>query len=159
MKIFIYPGTFDPFTKGHIDIARRAVSICDKLFVAILVNSTKTTSFTVDERIYMAKCSLEGIGNIEVESFQGLLVDYFKLRNAVAVVRGLRSESDFRYEAELTAANKLLCPGFEAVLMPCSMDLAYTSSTIVREVASYGGDVSGMVLPELAPMILNKLKR
>ena len=159
MKIFIYPGTFDPFTKGHIDIARRAVSICDKLFVAILVNSTKTTSFTVDERIYMAKRSLEGIGNIEVESFQGLLVDYFKLRNAVAVVRGLRSESDFRYEAELTAANKLLCPGFEAVLMPCSMDLAYTSSTIVREVASYGGDVSGMVLPELAPMILNKLKR
>ena len=134
------------------------MSICDKLYVAILVNSTKKTSFTVEERIYMAKCSLKGIENIEVESFQGLLVDYFRLRNADAVVRGLRSESDFRYEAELTAANKLLCPGFEAVLMPCSMDLAFTSSTIVREVASYGGDVSGMVLPELAPMILDKLK-
>ena len=114
--------------------------------------------FSVEERIYMAKRSLDGIDRVEVESFQGLLVDYFRMKKAVAVVRGLRSESDFRYEAELTAANKLLCPGFEAVLMPCSMDLAFTSSTIVREVASYGGDVSGMVLPELVPMILDKYK-
>jgi len=159
VKTFIYPGTFDPFTNGHTDIARRAISICDKLYVAVLTNSTKKTSFSVDERIYMAKRSLEGIPGIEVESFQGLLVDYFKLKNADAVVRGLRSESDFRYEAELTAANKLLCPDFEAVLMPCRMDLAFTSSTIVREVASYGGDVSGMILPELAPMILDKFKR
>ena len=158
MKTFIYPGTFDPFTKGHIDIARRAVSICDKLYVAILVNSTKKTTFTVEERMYMAKRSLENIERVEVESFQGLLVDYFKLKKAVAVVRGLRSESDFRFEAEMTAANKLLCPEFEAVLMPCSMDLAFTSSTIVREVASYGGDVSGMVMPELVPMILDKYK-
>ncbi|MHB8962445.1 MAG: pantetheine-phosphate adenylyltransferase [Saccharofermentanales bacterium] len=159
MKTFIYPGTFDPFTNGHTDIARRAVVICDKLYVAILTNNTKKTYFTVEERINMARISLKGIPNIEIESFDGLLVDYFKMRGACAVVRGLRSESDFRYEAELTAANKLLLPKFEAVLLPCRMDLAFTSSTIVREVASYGGDVSGMVSKGIVQLIADKLKR
>lgn len=159
MKIFIYPGTFDPFTNGHTDIARRAVSICDKLYVAILTNNKKQASFTVEERIEMAKKSLAGIKNVEVESFDGLLVDYFKIRNASAVVRGLRSESDFRYEAELSAANKLLLPNYESILLPCRMDLAFTSSTIVKEVASYGGDVSAMVSKDIAQFIRNKLNR
>lgn len=159
MKIFIYPGTFDPFTNGHVDIARRAVSICDKVYVAILTNSTKKVAFSVEERLEMARISLAGIANIEVEAFDGLLVDYFKIKNASAVVRGLRSESDFRYEAELSAANKLLFPKFEAVLLPCRMDLAFTSSTIVKEVARYGGDVSGMVSKDIAQFIRNKLKR
>ncbi len=159
MKIFIYPGTFDPFTNGHVDIARRAVSICDKLYVAILTNSTKKVAFTVEERLEMARLSLAGIDNVEVESFDGLLVDYFKIKNASAIVRGLRSESDFRYEAELCAANKLLFTSFEAVLLPCRMDLAFTSSTIVKEVARYGGDVSGMVSKDIASFIKNKLKR
>lgn len=159
LKIFIYPGTFDPFTNGHVDIARRAVTICDKLYVSILTNSTKKVAFSVDERVEMAKISLKDIGNIEVEAFDGLLVDYFKIKKASAVVRGLRSESDFRYEAELCAANKLLFPKFEAVLLPCRMDLAFTSSTIVKEVARYGGDVSGMVSKDIAHLIRNKLKR
>lgn len=159
MKIFIYPGTFDPFTNGHVDIARRAILICDKLYVAILTNSTKKVAFTVQERLEMAKISLTGIENVEVEAFDGLLVDYFKIKNANAIVRGLRSESDFRYEAELCAANKLLFPTFEAVLLPCRMDLAFTSSTIVKEVARYGGDVSGMVAKDIAQFIREKLKR
>lgn len=159
MKIFIYPGTFDPFTNGHVDIARRAVSICDKLYVAILTNSTKKVAFTVEERLEMAKISLAGLQNVEIESFDGLLVDYFKMKNASAVVRGLRSESDFRYEAELSAANKLLFAKFESVLLPCRMDLAFTSSTIVKEVARYGGDVSGMVSKDISQFILEKLKR
>lgn len=159
MKVFIYPGTFDPFTNGHVDIARRAGLICDKLYVAILTNSTKHVAFTVEERLEMAKISLAGLDNITIESFDGLLVDYFKIRKANAVVRGLRSESDFRYEAELCAANKLLYPKYEAVLLPCRMDLAFTSSTIVKEVARYGGDVSGMVSKDTAQFIRNKLKR
>ena len=159
MKIFIYPGTFDPFTNGHVDIARRAISICDKLYVAILTNSTKKVAFSVKERLEMAKISLAGIENVEIEAFDGLLVDYFKIKKANAIVRGLRSESDFRYEAELCAANKLLFPTFEAVLLPCRMDLAFTSSTIVKEVARYGGDVSGMVSKDIAQFIREKLKR
>lgn len=157
MKIFIYPGTFDPFTKGHVDIARRAVGICDKLYIAILTNSSKNVAFSVEERVYMAQKSLKGYKNIEVEAFDGLLVDYFKLKGACAVVRGLRSESDFRYEAELAAANKLLLPEFESVLLPCRMDLAFTSSSIVKEVASYGGNVSEMVCKEIVEMITKKL--
>ena len=159
MKVFIYPGTFDPFTNGHVDIARRAACICDKLYVAILTNSTKKVAFTVEERLLMARTSLAGLDSITVESFDGLLVDYYKMKEASAVVRGLRSESDFRYEAELCAANKLLYPKFEAVLLPCRMDLAFTSSTIVKEVARYGGDVSGMVSKDTAQFIRNKLKR
>lgn len=159
MKIFIYPGTFDPFTNGHVDIARRAISICDKLYIAILTNSTKKVAFTVQERLEMAKISMAGLENIEIEAFDGLLVDYFKMKKANAIVRGLRSESDFRYEAELCAANKLLFPTFEAVLLPCRMDLAFTSSTIVKEVARYGGDVSGMVSKDIAQFIREKLKR
>lgn len=157
MKIFVYPGTFDPFTKGHVDIARRAVSICDKLYVSILTNSTKSVTFDVEERVKMAQISLSGIQNIEVEAFDGLLVDYFKVKNASAIVRGLRSESDFRYEAEIAAANKLLLPEFESVLLPCRMDLAFTSSSIVKEVASYGGNISGMVSKGVAEIILKKL--
>jgi pantetheine-phosphate adenylyltransferase len=157
LKILIYPGTFDPFTKGHVDIARRAAGICDKLYIAILTNSSKTTTFSVEERVEMAKKSLAGIKKVEVEAFDGLLVDYFKLKKACAVVRGLRSESDFRYEAEIAAANKLLLPEFESVLLPCRMDLAFTSSTIVKEVASYGGNVSGMVASDIVDMITTKL--
>jgi len=157
LRILIYPGTFDPFTKGHIDIARRAASICDKLYIAILTNSSKNTTFSVEERVEMANKSLNGIENVEVEAFDGLLVDYFKLKGACAVVRGLRSESDFRYEAEIAAANKLLYPGFESVLLPCRMDLAFTSSTIVKEVASYGGNISGMVGDDIVDMITRRL--
>ncbi len=159
MKVFIYPGTFDPFTNGHVDIARSAGSLCDRLYVAILTNSTKEVAFTVQERLEMAKLSLAGLENITIEAFDGLLVDYFKIKQASAIVRGLRSESDFRYEAELCAANKLLFPTFEAILLPCRMDLAFTSSTIVKEVARYGGDVSGMVSKDIAQFIRTKLKR
>lgn len=157
MKVLIYPGTFDPFTKGHIDIARRAVSICDKLYVAVMTNSKKNAAFSVEERVQMAETSLKGMKNVYVESFDGLLVDYFRLKDANAVVRGLRSESDFRYEAELAAANKLLFSKFESVLLPCSMDLAFTSSSIVKEVASYGGNIRGMVHDEIVPIIVDKL--
>ena len=159
MRILIYPGTFDPFTNGHVDIARRAARLCDRLIVAILTNSSKKSFFTTEERTRMAQIALQGLPNVEVESFGGLLVNFYRLKGASAVVRGLRSESDFRFEAEIAAANKLLLADYETCLLPCRIDLAFTSSSIVREVASYGGDISGMVPPAIADMIHHKLNK
>ncbi len=159
MAIFIYPGSFDPFTNGHYDIARRAARLCDQLIVAVLTNSSKQSYFTVDERVAMARTALKDIPNVAVESFAGLLVDFFSQKKATAVVRGLRSESDFRFEAELAAANKLLLPTYETCLLPCRIDLAFNSSSIVREVATYGGDISNMVPPALVATIVERLRK
>ena len=159
MTVFIYPGSFDPFTNGHYDIARRAARLCDLLIVAVLTNSSKQSSFTVEERVSMARTALKDIPNVAVESFAGLLVDFFSQKKATAVVRGLRSESDFRFEAELAAANKLLLPTYETCLLPCRIDLAFNSSSIVREVAAYGGDISNMVPPALIPLIVERLRK
>ena len=159
MRVLIYPGTFDPFTNGHFDIARRAARICDLLIVAILTNSSKQPYFSVADRVRMARLSLQGIPNITVESFGGLLVDLYRQKGACAVVRGLRSESDFRFEAEIAAANKLLLPEYETCLLPCRIDLAFTSSSIVREVASYGGDIYGMVPAPIIDMVRQKMEK
>ena len=127
MKTFIFPGSFDPFSLGHIDIARRASKLCDKLVVAIMFNRAKNTMFTVEEL------------------------------GASAVVRGLRSESDFRYEAEMNAANTLMFPDYQVIFLPCRADLAFTSSSIIKEVAYYGGDISRMCVPEIEDMVHKKL--
>ena len=159
MRIMIYPGSFDPLTNGHVDIARRAAGICDRLIVAVLTNSSKKTSFTVEDRVAMARLALQDLANVSVEHFDGLLVDFYRSRHACAVIRGLRSESDFRFEAEMAAANKLLYSGYETCLMPCRIDLAFTSSSIVREVASYGGDISGMVPAVILDQINRQMRR
>lgn len=145
MRTMIYPGTFDPLTNGHVDIARRAARLCDQLVVAVLNNSSKKTVFSVAERVAMARLALKDLDNLTVVHYDGLLVDLYRQKRACAVIRGLRSESDFRFEAEMAAANKLLLPAYETCLLPCRIDLAFTSSSIVREVASYNGDISGMV--------------
>ncbi len=145
VRTMIYPGTFDPLTNGHLDIARRAVRLCDRLVVAVLINSAKQTAFSAAERADMVQIALQDLPAVHVVRFDGLLVDLYRREGACAVVRGLRSESDFRFEAEMAAANKLLLPAYETCLLPCRIDLAFTSSSIVREVASFGGDISGMV--------------
>lgn len=159
MRTLIYPGSFDPFTNGHIDIARRAARLCDHLVVAILINNSKHAFFTTAERVKMARLALKDLPDVEVLSYNGLLVDLFHQKKADAVVRGLRSESDFRFEAEIATANKMLYADYETCLLPCRMDLAFTSSSIVREVASYGGDISGMVPVEIINMICQKLAK
>jgi pantetheine-phosphate adenylyltransferase len=158
MTVFIYPGSFDPFTNGHVDIARRASRLCDQLIVAVLTNSSKKAAFSTEERLQMAQISLKGIPNIVVERFDGLLVDFYRQKKARAVVRGLRSESDFRFEAEIAAANKLLLPEYETCLLPCRFDLAFTSSSIVREVATYGGNISGMVPADIREIVLRRMR-
>ncbi len=153
MRTMIYPGTFDPLTNGHVDIARRAAGLCDHLVVAVLQNSSKKTVFSVAERVDMAKQALKDVDNLTVVHYSGLLVNLYREKKACAVVRGLRSESDFRFEAEMAAANKLLLAAYETCLLPCRIDLAFTSSSIVREVASFGGDISGMVPSVIAGQI------
>ncbi len=158
MEVLIYPGSFDPFTKGHLDIARRAAALCTKLYVAISVNAGKKSYFSTEERLEMIKKCLKDLPNVEVIAHDGLLVDLFKQKQADAVVRGLRSESDFRFESEMATANKLLYADFEAILLPCRMDLAFTSSSIVREVASFGGDISGMVPEEISEYVARHMR-
>ncbi len=154
----LFPGTFDPFTRGHRDIVRRASKLCDKLVVAIMENSAKTPLFTPDERVDLVRRSLAGedLDNVEVMKWDGLLVDLYKQLGCCASVRGIRSESDFRYEAELALANRLLLPGYDAILLPCRDDMSLISSTIVKEVGSYGGDISKMVPAEIIDTVNDK---
>lgn len=159
MSIFLYPGTFDPFTNGHVDIARRAAGLCDKLIVAVLTNKGKQPAFTVEERLQMAEDALRDLPALEVLAYDGLLVNLYTKVGADAVVRGLRSESDFRFEAEIAAANKLLLPEYETILLPCRIDLAFTSSTIVKEVASYDGNISGMVPAVIVERVMSRLRK
>ena len=159
MSTLLFPGSFDPFTLGHCDIAKRAARQCDKLIVAVMGNSAKHPAFSAEDRVYMAKEALKKYDNIEVISYDGLLVDLFKEIGCTAVVRGIRSESDFRYEAEMAMANRLLYSKYEVLLLPCRENLSMTSSTIVKEVCYYGGDISKMVPAETVDFVTKELKK
>ena len=164
MNILVYPGSFDPITIGHMDIIRRAVKLCDQLIVAVLPNSNKKAAFSVKERVELIQASIDAekdftlAERVKVDAYHGLLVDYCRNVGAMATVRGIRRESDFPYEAEQVAANRLLYREYEAILLPCRPDLAFTISTIVREVAKYGGDISGMVPQVCCDYIFKRLQ-
>ena len=155
----MYPGSFDPFTNGHLDIAARAAALCAKLHVVILVNPSKHPAFTVEERLHMAERCLADWENITVSAHHGLLVDYMRDRDLRVVVRGLRSESDFRFETEMAATNRRMYPEYETILLPSKTDYSFTSSSIVREVASYGGDISRMVPAVIADTVMAHFKQ
>ena len=159
MKTYIFPGSFDPFTLGHLDIAKRASKLCDKLVVAVMNNSAKKAMFTVEERIEMIKICLKDVPNVEVIARDNLMVDVYQEFGASAVVRGLRSESDFRYESEMNAANTLMYPEYQVIFLPCRAELAFTSSSIIKEVATYGGDISRMVVPAVEDMVHQKVQK
>ena len=159
MTSLLFHGSFDPFTRGHRDIARRASKICDKLYVVVMNNSKKNYLFSLDERVKMAKEVLNEYENIEVLGSDGLLVDIFKDLGCNAVVRGIRSESDFRFEAEMALANRMLYSGYDVTLLPCRDDLSLISSSIVKEVGSYGGDISGMVPAQIVETVNERLRK
>ena len=159
MTSLLFPGSFDPFTRGHRDIARRASKICDKLYVVVMNNSKKNYLFSLDERVEMAKAVLNEYENIEVLGSDGLLVDIFKDLGCNAVVRGIRSESDFRFEAEMALANRMLCSDYDVTLLPCRDDLSLISSSIVKEVGSYGGDISQMIPAQIVDMVNERLRK
>jgi len=153
-KIAVYPGSFDPVTNGHIDIVERGLKVFDKIIVAILHNSSKKFLFTIEERIKMIEESLSGFSNIEVDSFEGLLVDYAKKREANAILRGMRAVSDFEYEFQLALMNRKLNKDVQTVFLMTGLRWIFTSSSIIKEAARFGGDIEGMV----PPVVNRKLK-
>ena len=154
----IYPGSFDPVTFGHLDIIERASGIVDELVVAVLINSAKKSLFSVSERVKMLSEMLEGHDNIIVESFDGLLVDYARSKNASIIVRGLRAVTDFEYELQIAQMNRTIYGEIDTIFLTTSLEYAYLSSSIVKEVASYGGDISHFVPESIIPKIYEKFK-
>lgn len=153
-KIAIYPGTFDPITNGHISILNRALKIFDKLVIAILNNRQKEPLFTLEERLAMIREVLKSLGNVEVDYFDGLLVDYAVKKGTNVVIRGLRALSDFEYEFQLALMNRKLNRDVQSVFLMTDYKWFYTSSTIIKEAAKWGGDISGLV----PPLVCKKLK-
>ena len=154
MSISIYPGSFDPVTLGHIDIIKRASKMTDVLIVGVLKNSAKKGLFTIEEREEMLREVTKDIPNVEIKSFDGLLVDFAKENNANTIVRGLRAITDFDYELQMAQTNRALYEGADTIFIPTSIEYSFLSSTTVREIASLNGDISKFV----APYVANKLK-
>ena len=147
MRIFIYPGSFDPVTNGHLDIIERASKICDKLIVAVLVSHNKTPLFNMDERADMLRRAISDYNctNVEVECFSGLLVDFVKKKHANVIIKGLRAVSDFEYELQMALLNKNQSPEIETLFMMSSINYSFLSSSMVKEIARYNGDFTGLV--------------
>lgn len=158
MKIAICPGSFDPVTLGHLDIISRASGLFDKVIVAVLCNmDKKNPCFTVEERMELLRQVTAQYDNVEIDSFQGLLVDYAKEKGAVAVVKGLRAVSDFEYEFQMSMINKKLYPEVETVYLNTSQDYMYLSSSVVKQIASFGGDISNFVPEAIHDKIVDRL--
>jgi len=153
--VAVYPGTFDPVTKGHVDLVERSLSIFDELIVAIAANPRKEPLFTLEERIDMFKKVTNQFKRVRIEGFDGLLVDYVKAKKAVGIIRGLRAVSDFEYEMQMALMNRRLDNTIETVFLMPNEEYSFITSTIVREAASYGGDVSSLV-PKI---VVEKLKK
>lgn len=154
MSISVYPGSFDPVTYGHIDIIKRAAKMTDLLIVGVLKNSAKRGLFTIEEREDMLREVTKDIPNIEIKSFDGLLVDFARENNANTIVRGLRAITDFDYELQMAQTNRALYDGADTIFIPTSIEYSFLSSTTVREIASLKGDISKFV----APYVEEKLK-
>ncbi|MDO4747879.1 MAG: pantetheine-phosphate adenylyltransferase [Eubacteriales bacterium] len=155
----ICPGSFDPVTLGHIDIIQRAAKMFDKVIVAVLVNMSKQPSFTIDERISFLKTAIGDIDNVEIVGFSGLLADYAKERGAKAVVKGLRAMSDFEYEFQMALTNKKLNPELDTVFLTSDSQYMYLSSSMVKQVASLGGDISNFVPACIHAQVYERLKK
>jgi pantetheine-phosphate adenylyltransferase len=158
-RIAIYPGSFDPPTKGHEDLIRRGLALADRVIVAVAVNVAKQPLFTVDERLTMLRTSIGDDPRLSFEAFEGLLADFARRKGANMVVRGLRAVSDFEYEFQMALMNRKLHPALETVFLVPALDLTYLSSSLVREVARFGGDVSDLVHPAVASALAARYRR
>ena len=155
----IYPGSFDPVTNGHLDVIKRSAKIVDELIVGVLNNNQKNPLFSISERVNMIKELTDNLGNVKVESFEGLLVDFAKEKDAQVIIRGLRAVTDFENEIQLAQSNKVQYPELETLFMTTSLQYSYLSSTVAKEFASYGGDISLFVPPQVIPLIESKIKK
>ena len=155
--VAIYPGSFDPTTYGHVDIITRASKLTDTLIVAVLDNVRKNALFTVDERIAHLKEVTKELKNVRIESFSGLLVDFAKIHNAHLIIRGLRALTDFEYEFQMALTNRGLNTELETIFIPTSLQYLYISSSVVKEIANFGGDLTALVPENILSDIQKKL--
>lgn len=154
----IYPGSFDPVTYGHLDIIRRSASITDKLIVGVLNNNAKMPLFSVEERVKMLKEATCDLANVEIVPFDGLLVDFARQMNAAFIIRGLRAITDFEYELQMSQTNHKLEPNVETIFLTTNIEYSYLSSTTVKEIAAFGGDISEFVPKAVVRELTEKMK-
>ena len=159
MRKALYPGSFDPVTKGHLDIIERSYAIVDHLTVAVLENPRKESAFTVEERLEMLKLSTAQYPKIEVDYFSGLLIEYVKRKKIGIIIKGLRAISDFEFEFQMALVNRKLNPDVETLFMMTNSKYSYLSSSIVKEIADFGGDIETLVPPQVHDYIVSKFKR
>ena len=152
----VYAGSFDPVTNGHIDVVQRASKLCDRVIVAVGIHPTRQPLFDVEERLGLLRTVVKGLDNVEVSSFRGLLIDYCQRIGAKVLVRGLRHAMDFEYELQIAQANADMAPAVETVFLPTSLKLAFITASLVREIASHGGDVSRYVPPVVCKALATK---
>lgn len=158
MKTFVYPGSFDPVTNGHLDIINRAAKICDKLIVVISVNMGKNPAFTMEERIELLNLAVGKRDNVEITSFSGLLVDFMRKIGAKTIIKGLRAVSDFEYEMQMALLNHNMDRDIDTLFMMTSIQNSFLSSSVIRELAKYGGKIDDFVPVQIADIISRKLK-
>jgi pantetheine-phosphate adenylyltransferase len=158
-SIAVVPGSFDPITYGHLDIITRAAKVFDEIYISVLNNSSKRPLFTVEERMALIKQVTKDIPNVKVDTFHGLLVEYAASVNANAIVRGLRAVSDFEYEMQITSMNRLLDKGIETFFIMTNNQYSFLSSSIVKEVAQYHGEISELVPPEVEKALNSKFPK
>jgi pantetheine-phosphate adenylyltransferase len=158
-RIAVYPGSFDPPTRGHEDLVRRSLALADRVIVAIALNVLKQPLFSVDERLSMLRAAIGNHDRVSFQSFDGLLAEFAKRVGATIIVRGLRAVSDFEYEFQMALMNRQLHPSLETVFLVPAVDLTYLSSSLVREVARFGGDVSSLVHPSVAQALSRRFQR
>jgi pantetheine-phosphate adenylyltransferase len=157
-RVAIYPGSFDPPTKGHEDLVRRSLALADRLIVAVAVNAAKQPLFSVDERLEMLRSAIGSDSRVTFQAFEGLLAEFAKRVGATIIVRGLRAVSDFEYEFQMALMNRQLHPSLETVFLVPAVDLTYLSSSLVREVARFGGDVGPLVHPAVAAALTRRFR-
>lgn len=158
MKIGIYPGSFDPVTFGHLDIIERGAKIVDKLIVGVLTNNAKTPLFSSEERVRMINNLTKHLDNVEAKAFDGLTVDFTHTEGATVIVRGLRAVTDFEYELQLAQTNKVIAPDIDTIFLTTNLKYSYLSSSTVKEIASFGGDIHEFVSPEVQDRMKEKFK-
>ncbi len=159
MKVAIYPGSFDPITKGHLDVIKRTAKLCDELIVAVVYNPNKKSMFDLEERMDMIKNSIEDLDNVKVDSFVGLLTDYVMEKETNIIVKGLRAVTDFEYEFRMALMNKEICKDIETLFMMTSPEYSFISSSMVKEVAMLGGQVDIFVTDYVYEKLIGKIEK
>ncbi|RKD28499.1 MULTISPECIES: pantetheine-phosphate adenylyltransferase [Lacrimispora] len=158
MRKAVYPGSFDPVTFGHLDIIERSARMSDHLIIGVLNNNSKSPLFSVEERVNMLKSLTRDLKNVEVTAFGGLLVDFVRANQADAVIRGLRAVTDFEYELQIAQTNRVIAPEVDTVFLTTNLKYSYLSSSIVKEIAAFGGEINAFVPDEVAKRVMKKIE-